>query len=501
MDSFKIYLPSNASADFFPNNTPTDYQTHLVDPIQLDGDWEAGLESIFYSNKIGNEKETVYLEFSVKTKKKFYITDLYPFKFNVTKDWTWPSFDLYPKEIVTDPSDLKGVLNCLNSVNKQIVQNEGLLELFSFQKRGSDDVWFQGATNGALVVISYTMSRYLGFGWNRTFGSYTPTIATKKRVIPKALTRGDYLMQVLDTNVLQKITRVTIKRAGFDYPKSTKMLTEAWNGKMFKPYKNRIEFDKSGKLILHNHDSNIVIKPSPDFCRAFEMSKVIPGRAEEWALLPFKNNETYHDDFWYIDLYSRYIDYTIKNEYHTFSYEFTPRMFDSVSYIIPMINRLTREKLKSELDSLYDAKAHLCDLTLFKNHTKLTVGKWIELRITPNLAFILGFDETIFKKGRYVSKRLPATLEQREQHIFVLSNLIQSISYGGRKVDVLQEFIHEADEHTKRIIEKRFHPISYNPVKRSYIENLQIQVVNELFEPVFIKDSKTVVIIHFRKRK
>ena len=95
-------------------------------------------------------------------------------------------------------------------------------------------------------------------------------------------------MQVLDTNVLQKITRVTIKRAGFDYPKSTKMLTEAWNGKMFKPYKNRIEFDKSGKLILHNHDSNIVIKPSPDFCRAFEMSKVIPGRAEEWALLPFK---------------------------------------------------------------------------------------------------------------------------------------------------------------------------------------------------------------------
>ena len=182
-------------------------------------------------------------------------------------------------------------------------------------------------------------------------------------------------------------------------------------------------------------------------------------------------------------------------------YEFTSRMFDNVSYIISMLNRLTHEKLKSKLDSLYDEKAHLCDLTLFKNHTKLAVGKWIELKITPNLAFILGFDETIFPKGRYLSKRLPATLEQREQHLFVLSNFIQSISYGSKKVDVLQEFVHEADEHTKRIIEKRFHPISYNPVKRSYIENLQIQVVNELFEPVFIKDSKTVVIIHFRKRK
>ena len=68
-------------------------------------------------------------------------------------------------------------------------------------------------------------------------------------------------------------------------------------------------------------------------------------------------------------------------------------------------------------------------------------------------------------------------------------------------MDLLQEFIHEANDHKKSIIEKRFHPISYNQVKRYYIDNLQIQVVNELFEPVFIKDSKTVVIIHFRKRK
>ncbi len=50
-------------------------------------------------------------------------------------------------------------------------------------------------------------------------------------------------------------------------------------------------------------------------------------------------------------------------------------------------------------------------------------------------------------------------------------------------------------------IEKRFHPITYNPVKSSYIENVSIKVANELLQPVFINDSKTVVIIHFRKRK
>ena len=157
--------------------------------------------------------------------------------------------------------------------------------------------------------------------------------------------------------------------------------------------------------------------------------------------------------------------------------------------------------MKDVLTTAYDERKHNCELSLPNNHTKLTVGEWINLKISRNLSFILGFDEERFRHGEYLSKKLPATLQQREQHLFVLTDFIQSTTYGDAKIDVLEEFVHDDKGNEKTIIEKRFHPITYNPVKRSYIENIQIQIVNEIFNPIFINDSKTIVILHLRKRK
>ena len=65
----------------------------------------------------------------------------------------------------------------------------------------------------------------------------------------------------------------------------------------------------------------------------------------------------------------------------------------------------------------------------------------------------------------------------------------------------MEEFVHDDVENDKLIVEKRFHPISYHPVKQSYIENIHIQLANEIFNPIFIRDSKTVLLLHLRKKK
>ena len=57
MDSFKVYLPSNTSSDVFPNNTASDYTTRFDTPLELKGQWEVGLESVFYSSQIDYTKE------------------------------------------------------------------------------------------------------------------------------------------------------------------------------------------------------------------------------------------------------------------------------------------------------------------------------------------------------------------------------------------------------------------------------------------------------------
>ena len=50
MESFKVYLPSNACELLYPNNHPSDYKTSLDHSIHLDGEWDVGVESIFYAS-------------------------------------------------------------------------------------------------------------------------------------------------------------------------------------------------------------------------------------------------------------------------------------------------------------------------------------------------------------------------------------------------------------------------------------------------------------------
>ncbi len=45
---FYITLPSNTSADTFPNNTASEYMTKLSRRIQLSGEWEVALHTISY---------------------------------------------------------------------------------------------------------------------------------------------------------------------------------------------------------------------------------------------------------------------------------------------------------------------------------------------------------------------------------------------------------------------------------------------------------------------
>ena len=56
--SFRVYLPSNASPQSHPDNTPSSFTTELLKPIHLDeAPWEVGVESIYYKSKYGDPDE------------------------------------------------------------------------------------------------------------------------------------------------------------------------------------------------------------------------------------------------------------------------------------------------------------------------------------------------------------------------------------------------------------------------------------------------------------
>jgi len=77
MDFFKVYLPSNACSNLYPNNTASDYRTRFDKAINLEGDWEVGVESITYSSNLNDEREHAKMELSVKLKKVVTVNSLY----------------------------------------------------------------------------------------------------------------------------------------------------------------------------------------------------------------------------------------------------------------------------------------------------------------------------------------------------------------------------------------------------------------------------------------
>lgn len=47
-DQFYLTLPSNSSMNFYPQNTVSNYITHLSRAIQLDGEWEVAVVGVYY---------------------------------------------------------------------------------------------------------------------------------------------------------------------------------------------------------------------------------------------------------------------------------------------------------------------------------------------------------------------------------------------------------------------------------------------------------------------
>ena len=54
---FRIALPSNASLDYFPDNTPSMYTTKPAVAFNLDGDYEVSLSEIIYANSWYNVRD------------------------------------------------------------------------------------------------------------------------------------------------------------------------------------------------------------------------------------------------------------------------------------------------------------------------------------------------------------------------------------------------------------------------------------------------------------
>ena len=65
-NEFYVTLPSNSSAQYFPDNKPGKYKTKLAYPLQLRGRWEVALSEIQYPRTWKNAQRNMMLTWSKK---------------------------------------------------------------------------------------------------------------------------------------------------------------------------------------------------------------------------------------------------------------------------------------------------------------------------------------------------------------------------------------------------------------------------------------------------
>jgi len=86
---------------------------------------------------------------------------------------------------------------------------------------------------------------------------------------------------------------------------------------------------------------------------------------------------------------------------------------------------------------------------------------------------------------------------RNEDRLFILCDCIQDMSVGGKRLKIFQDFLHRHQAQTER----HFYPINYIPVSKNYIDIIHIQMLDSNFEPVVIRDSHTIVVLHFRPQQ
>ena len=179
---------------------------------------------------------------------------------------------------------------------------------------------------------------------------------------------------------------------------------------------------------------------------------------------------------------------------------FPVREYSTVEDLIRRMNSHIEYFMKTNLDSNYDIERHCILLEIDNQKTVLKLGSDVTVHLTENFAKLFGFINQTFSDRITISLESPMTLDKREQHLFIQSDLISPILFGDKKEYILRGFIHDKDS-TFGIMEKLFDPILYLPVAKEDIPFINIRITNGLRERIHLRDTKSLITLVFRRTK
>ena len=141
MESLRVFLPSNASMDVFPNNKPSDFKIEMNPPLRLEGEWEVGVENICYHSAIANLEDTERITLMPRTYAPLSMNEVFDYSYVLTKDGKWNYDWIQLESAYYGDIDALKIIDTLNSGNDLIMKNEKKVYQFHFTL-SRNRIWF-----------------------------------------------------------------------------------------------------------------------------------------------------------------------------------------------------------------------------------------------------------------------------------------------------------------------------------------------------------------------
>lgn len=491
MKEFDHVLPSNIVSKDYPNNTPSNFTTQFINPINLEGAWEVGVKSIFYASSIGNRDEKANVKLNYNGMKEELANNLYPVKYNLTKDQKWNyrvrHSNWKPKFPIPDS---KSLVKAMNAMNPVISSNNNTLH---FYLQGLKRLRYKTQHEGLSIRMSRQLTLALGYQWRVFLSMHSRALINSDLILSEIakLKADDLSIKVFDRNVVKRKARILFKARG-EAALSKDDFLNRWKEKIQPIFNARVDFKSDKVVISIMNDDAGAITFHPAMNHAIQHEEALFGQGEYWANYVYlhKRQRRFEDDEWIIDIYGDEMK-TVQIPHRVeILLELYPRHYTLDQLMTFLSKTLT---LKLQQNNAHGAVVFSLD----KQFTKLQQPEEAVMELSSNLANILGFKTLVLKGNHHISNILPATLDQREQEIYIHTDITDRMNYGDGKRQMLQHFIHNKP-HAYGIVEKFFNPIVYQPVVKNHINHIHIQLLGNYEQQLYIKDSKTIVTLHFR---
>ena len=295
-------------------------------------------------------------------------------------------------------------------------------------------------------------------------------------------------------------------------PLSLEELQRRWK-QLLGSYHLELQRDKNKVLITASDDKQAIVLNEAlrvySHCR-----KAMIGKGQFWpdwdygAQKPYyKTDQMQHE--WTVDVYGDELLARVERTQHENKLIVQPRHYKTVALCMKAMEKKVKQWLQllaaTKPTSVSDADVSVFQLTINRTteRTNLTVPKYMSLTFSSNLNFLLGYNrrnEIFVGKETFVSERRPSTLDELEQELFIYTDIVEETNYGDDKVTFLHHFLHNYPK-TYCIVQQSFKPIVYLPLLHNFIGSITIKLLTSWRECVKINDSKTLLVLQFRRRK